>query len=187
MAFNPTEYLIEIRGGALYLPVAARVLWFREEHPDWTIETQIVEINSEHAYAIFRANIYDDNMKLVSTGTRVEDASGFKDFVEKAETGAVGRALAHAGYGTQFAPEMVEGERSGDATHSSSAKTGLGHSSSQGNKPNPPQRPAPTGNACVGCGTILTSSQYAFSVGKFGEGRCPNCQKAAKPASEPFD
>jgi hypothetical protein len=34
----------------------------------------------------------------------MEKAASFSDFLEKAETGAIGRALAALGYGTQFAP-----------------------------------------------------------------------------------
>jgi hypothetical protein len=39
MAFNVRRYLIRVRGGQQYLPVAARLVWFREDHPDWSIET----------------------------------------------------------------------------------------------------------------------------------------------------
>ena len=39
----------------------------------------------------------------------METARGFPDYVEKAETGAIGRALGVLGYGTQFAPEFDEG------------------------------------------------------------------------------
>ncbi len=35
----------------------------------------------------------------------------FSDYIEKAETGAIGRALAALGYGTQFAPEFNEEHR----------------------------------------------------------------------------
>jgi len=48
----------------------------------------------------------------VSTSHKFEDAVGFADFREKAETGAIGRALALIGYGTQFcADELDEGAR----------------------------------------------------------------------------
>jgi hypothetical protein len=41
---------------------------------------------------------------------------GFKDYLEKAETGAIGRALAMCGYGTQFTgDELDEGVRIVDA------------------------------------------------------------------------
>jgi hypothetical protein len=38
----------------------------------------------------------------------MEDIKGFGDYLEKAETGAYGRALGALGYGTQFAPEFDE-------------------------------------------------------------------------------
>jgi hypothetical protein len=42
-----------------------------------------------------------------------ETAQGWEDFLEKAETGAIGRALAAAGFGTQFAVEMEDGAAEG--------------------------------------------------------------------------
>ena len=39
---------------------------------------------------------------------------GFPDYIEKAETGAMGRALAMCGYGTLQAWEFDEQERSAD-------------------------------------------------------------------------
>ena len=38
--------LIDLRG-KMYLPVQQRVLWFREEHPDWTIESEIVQFDGK--------------------------------------------------------------------------------------------------------------------------------------------
>lgn len=62
--------LLNLRGKQ-YLEVKFRLVWFREEHPD---------------------------------------------FIEKAETGSIGRALALIGYGTQFcADELDEGKRIVDA------------------------------------------------------------------------
>ena len=50
---------------------------------------------------IFRA-IVKDGQGGTATGTKSEKAASFPDFIEKAETGAIGRALAALGYGTQF-------------------------------------------------------------------------------------
>ncbi|MGH2481156.1 MAG: hypothetical protein ACRDHW_15985, partial [Ktedonobacteraceae bacterium] len=44
----------------------------------------------------------------VATGTKSEKAASFGDFLEKAETGAIGRALAALGYGTQFTGEEFD-------------------------------------------------------------------------------
>jgi len=108
--FNPTAYLVKIQGRD-YLEVKWRVVWFRTEHPDWTIETEPLEINTEKRYVIFRAKVRDETGRLIATGTKVETKDGFADYLEKAETGAVGRALALCGYGTQFSPELEEGKR----------------------------------------------------------------------------
>ena len=108
MAFDFKRHLIKVQGGRTYLPVSARIVWFREEHPDWGIETEAVEINHEKQYADFRADIFNAEGKLMATGTKKEDVKGFGDYMEKAETGAVGRALALCGFGTQFSPELDE-------------------------------------------------------------------------------
>ena len=108
MAFDFKRHLIKVQGGRTYLPVSARIVWFRQEHPDWSIETEAVEINHEKQYAIFRARICDGDGKLMATGTKKEDVKGFGDYIEKSETGAVGRALALCGFGTQFSPDLDE-------------------------------------------------------------------------------
>lgn len=113
MAFDPKEHMMSIKGKS-YLPVSARLVWFREEHPDWGINTTPIEINLEKQYAIYQASIFNAEGKLMATATKMENVKGFPDYLEKSETGAVGRALAFCGYGTQFAPELEEGERLAD-------------------------------------------------------------------------
>ena len=51
----------------------------------------------------------------MAQGTKSETAAGFQDHLEKSETGAIGRALALCGFGTQFAPEFDEGDRLADS------------------------------------------------------------------------
>lgn len=101
--------------GKDYLQVAHRLVWFREDHPNWTISTELVEANTEKQYVIFRATIKDETDRIIATAHKVETKAGFSDYLEKAETGSVGRALAMCGYGTQFAPELDEAERLADA------------------------------------------------------------------------
>lgn len=108
MAFDPKRYVIKVQGGREYLPVSARLIWFRNDHPDWGIVTEAVEINHEKQYSIFRATIFNEEGRLIATATKKEDVKGFGDYIEKAETGSVGRALAMCGYGAQFAPELEE-------------------------------------------------------------------------------
>jgi hypothetical protein len=51
-----------------------------------------------------------------ATGTGTETRQRFEDFVEKAETRAIGRALAALGIGTQFVgEELSEGDHIADA------------------------------------------------------------------------
>ena len=105
--------MLDLRGKS-YLQVAWRLVWFREEHPKWTIETAPVETTATSAF--FCAKILDEERRVVATGHKFEDKQGFADFREKAETGAIGRALAMCGYGTQFcADELDEGSRVTDS------------------------------------------------------------------------
>jgi hypothetical protein len=96
--------------GKDYLEVKFRIVWFREEHPDWSIETEMMSVTDVSAYA--RATVKDEKGRIVATSHKFENVQGFPDFIEKAETGAIGRALALIGYGTQFcADELDEGKR----------------------------------------------------------------------------
>lgn len=104
-----TELPLRDFRGKDYLDVQYRVLWMREEHADWGIETEFLQLGAD--IAIAKATIKDSLGKVLAQGTKTETPAGFADFVEKSETGAVGRALALCGYGTQFAQELEEGER----------------------------------------------------------------------------
>lgn len=101
--------LLNLRGRD-YLEVKYRLVWFREEHPSWSIETDFISFADKAACA--KAVIRDDQGKIISTSHKLETERSFPDFMEKAETGAIGRALALIGYGTQFcADELDEGKR----------------------------------------------------------------------------
>lgn len=109
MAFRAQDHLINLKGKD-YLQVAWRLVWFREEKPLWSIDPVIIELDADHA--IFRACIFDESgvQKCAAHGS--ESKRDFGDYIEKAETKAVGRALAMLGYGTQFtATELDEGDR----------------------------------------------------------------------------
>ncbi len=136
--FDPNKHMRHIKQGqgtAEYLDVKWRIVWFRERYPQGRIETQelAVDLDREcsatvsrwnpetkrsemvakkaHGYARYRA-IVETGEGGRATGTKSETAASFPDFCEKAETGAIGRALASLGFGTQFAGvELDEGHR----------------------------------------------------------------------------
>jgi len=101
--FDPTPYLRQLRGrsggGADYLDVKWRLLWLRKEHPDAEIVTELIEHDPQ--MAIFKATVTVPTGGK-ATGYGSETASDFPDFIEKAETKAIGRALNALGYGAQF-------------------------------------------------------------------------------------
>jgi hypothetical protein len=98
-SFEPAKYLVNINGRGEYLEVKWRLLWLRTEHPDASIETELVRLESDEA--IFKARVSLPGGGS-ATGWGSESAGDFRDFLEKAETKAIGRALAALGYGTQF-------------------------------------------------------------------------------------
>src|SRR5258708_2641085 len=140
--FNPNNHIMQIKSGkgsSDYLPVQWRLVWFREHCPQGTIDTEelVVDLDREceaevsvwnqdtrrsektlkraPGYARFRATVTDGKGGR-ATATKTERGVDFGDYVEKAETGAVGRALAMLGFGTQFvADELDERERICDA------------------------------------------------------------------------
>lgn len=109
--FDAGRYLTQISGND-YLEVKWRLLWLRTEHPDAEVETQLVSDESWQdaqskvvREAVFRCVV------ILPTGGKgcgygSETSSDFRDYREKAETKAIGRALAVLGFGTQFAPEF---------------------------------------------------------------------------------
>ncbi len=124
MTFNPNEYLMKLQNKD-YLEVKWRLVWFRDIHPNGTIETEPITIDLDreteeevlvwneekhrkekiikraNGFALFRA-VVKNGEGGIGTGTKSEKAASFPDFIEKAESGAIGRALASLGFGTQF-------------------------------------------------------------------------------------
>jgi hypothetical protein len=96
-----------------YLPVAARVAWFRKDHTYWSIITKVEKWGDKAV--IMKAIIKDSTGAIIATAKKKETEAGFSDYIEKAETGAIGRALALCGYGTLQAPEFDEQDRLADA------------------------------------------------------------------------
>lgn len=111
MAFDPTPHLMKVKGGQMYLAVKDRLMWLREEHPESTIKTEMVHLDLDVQLAVFRAEVTVPG-RGSATGYGSETERDFPaGWIEKAETKAIGRALAALGFGTQFALELDEGER----------------------------------------------------------------------------
>ena len=112
--FEPGRYLTKV-GGADYLEVKWRLVWLRETFPDAEIETELVR--HEGAFAVFKANVRVPGGGS-ATGWGSEGADDFRDYIEKAETKALGRALAALGFGTQFCPDFDFGAAAGKVVDS---------------------------------------------------------------------
>ncbi|MBU0580507.1 MAG: SWIM zinc finger domain-containing protein [Candidatus Margulisbacteria bacterium] len=110
--FDPQKYLIKIKGKD-YLEVKYRLHWFRQEHSDWGIKSELVKMDLELGIAIVRADIYDDKGNHKSSGMSMEYQKNFFDYLQKAETSATGRALAALGYGTLQSLDLDEGVEKG--------------------------------------------------------------------------
>lgn len=107
--FEPARFLTRVNGSE-YLEVKWRLVWMRDRHPDATVETELMSLEDNTAVFRARVNIPGGGS---ATGWGSESAGDFRDFLEKAETKAIGRALAALGFGTQFCPDFEFGAAAG--------------------------------------------------------------------------
>ncbi len=110
MTFNARDYVTKMQGKD-YLEVKWRLVWFREVHPNGSIITEVVNDD------LMKATIKDGEGRVIATGHGSSKKMGVAKNrpYEGAETAAIGRALAHAGFGTQFTDELDEGEHLADS------------------------------------------------------------------------
>lgn len=121
--YDPQKHLIQLKGRD-YLNVQQRLQWFvRDQRAliaagtatvPYTIQTELIEHDRQQGWAHFRTTIRDV-LGNEATMYGSESARDFPDYIEKASTKSLGRALLLLGYGTAFAIEMDEGERVVDA------------------------------------------------------------------------
>lgn len=96
--------------GKDYAEVNQRIKAFRMVHPNGAITTDI--INFENGVVTMKATIYDDDARVIGTGTAQEkEGSSFinkTSFIENCETSAVGRALGMCGFGIDISVASYE-------------------------------------------------------------------------------
>ena len=89
--------------GKEYVQVNERILYFRSEYPDWSIQTEIVNIDEDQV--LVKAYVYNGDMELRFTGHAHEEKQSSyinkTSYVENCETSAVGRALGMMGIGIE--------------------------------------------------------------------------------------
>jgi len=109
--------LVNLKGKD-YLMVGHRLQWFNEIETNFRIETDFLLVTDEQTVARAVVTVFDKEGKEIkrASATKRETKKDFPDHTEKAETSAVGRALAMLGYGTQFAlSDLDEGDRLADS------------------------------------------------------------------------
>lgn len=94
--FDPNQYISKVKGQD-YLEVKWRIAWLRHDHPDAILDTEL--ISHENGRAVMRARVMVPAGGS-ATGWGSETAQNFENYIEKAETKAIGRALTALGYGT---------------------------------------------------------------------------------------
>jgi hypothetical protein len=87
--------------GKEYAEVNQRIKAFRSLCPGGAILTEM--LSCENGVCIFKASVYDEDMRVLGTGTAYErEGSTFinkTSYIENCETSAVGRALGMCGFG----------------------------------------------------------------------------------------
>ena len=107
--FDPSQYLTKVSGQD-YLEVKWRLVWLRSEHPDAILTTELAYNDGSRAIFSARVEIPGGG---VATGWGSETADSFGNYIEKAETKAIGRALGALGFGTQFSYDFEDGPEVG--------------------------------------------------------------------------
>jgi hypothetical protein len=114
--FNPKDHLRQFERrqrqidgsyksvSVAYLDVKWRLVWFREEHPHGSIQTDLLSPPGVTP-AVVKATVTLEN-GVTATGFGQCGEDDWSDWLEKAETRAIGRALALLGYGTQFCEDF---------------------------------------------------------------------------------
>lgn len=157
--FDASKYITKVSGKD-YLEVKWRLVWFRDEHPNGSVATELLE-HEQGKYAVMKATVsywldVDGKRQYVASasGHGTEERSDFGDYLEKAETKALGRALAALGYGTQFCDDLDFGS-TGQRVVDSPVQRPAAHPATSSADPAPAQPARPN----QGNGTFRAASE----------------------------
>lgn len=116
--------VIGVTNGSDYLEAKWRIAWFRHDHPDGTITTRLLD-HEPGVSAVFICEVTTPGGGFANAyGT--ETQRDFKDYIEKAETKSVARALDRMGYGTGSAL-FAAGRSGGGGAHNGGGQRGGGY------------------------------------------------------------
>jgi hypothetical protein len=159
--FDPQKHLMQIKG-KLYMTVQNRMIWFLRDQramiaagiatTSYTIQTDLVEHDRDGGWAHFKTYVRDV-LGNEATMYGSESVRDFPDYIEKASTKSLGRALLLLGYATAYADEFDEGERVVDSPVQRPQAT-------QRPQTPAPQRPAVVPQAArPAAGTVQTTAE----------------------------
>jgi hypothetical protein len=131
--FDPNQHLLAIerfdkrlnqKVVTDYLNVQNRLIWFIRDQraliaaglasTTYVVQTDLIELDRQQGWAHFKSYVRDV-LGNEATMYGSESVKDFSDYIEKASTKSLGRALLLLGYGTAFADELDEGSRVVDA------------------------------------------------------------------------
>ena len=87
--------------GKNYVPVNERLKYFRKVYKEWSLTTEIVELNE--SFCVIKATVRNSDGKEIASGFAQENQGSSyinkTSYVENCETSAWSRALANLGIG----------------------------------------------------------------------------------------
>lgn len=147
--------------GKNYVMVNERVLEFRRLYPNWSLESDIVAMDSDSV--TIKAIVRDENGVVRATGLANEEklASTINktSFIENCETSAWGRALGCLGIGIQ------DSIASAEEVKMAIKKQEIDQ--------------IPVNLKCSSCGCDITDKVAKYSKNRFSVELCFDCQKKA--------
>lgn len=104
---NPLGKAITLSDGSPYLEVNYRIAWMRREHPEWRIKKKLLSFTN--SFAVMQCVITDEAGNVLATSharRQYQEDEVKRQFLECAETAAVGRALSLLGYDLLAAKDL---------------------------------------------------------------------------------